>query len=73
MPIRGSHLSDAASAASESISSATEHVGRQADRVRRELDVTERRARELVEQYPIACFLGALALGYIAGRVATRL
>ena len=48
-------------------------VTRTADRVREEFDVTERRVREIVLEYPITCFLGAVVSGYLIGRIARRM
>ena len=50
-----------------------ETVARTADRVREELTGTESRVLEVLRAYPIACVLGAVASGYLLGRVARRL
>ena len=65
-------LEDVASAASETMKDTAEFVTKKADRVRDEFGTTERRMRDLVEEYPIACFLGAVLTGYFVGRIATR-
>jgi hypothetical protein len=44
-----------------------------ADRVRDEYASTERRAREVVEEYPLTCFFGAVVAGYLIGRIASRI
>ena len=58
---------------SEAAETTADTVGRTADRVREELDVTERRVREVVREYPITCFLAAVVGGYLIGRIARRL
>ena len=58
---------------SEAGETTADTVGRTADRVREELEVTERRVRKVVREYPIACFLAAVVGGYLIGRIARRL
>jgi len=36
------------------------------------LDDLDRRARRLVRERPVACLLGAVALGFLVGRIAAR-
>ena len=67
-----STLNDAATAASEAMSATADSVGRAAERVRDELGSTERRARDFVEEYPLTAFFGAVLVGYLVGRIATR-
>ena len=65
-------LEDAASAASATAKDAADYVSKSAHRVRDELGSTERRARELVEEYPLTCFFGAMLTGWLIGRIASR-
>jgi hypothetical protein len=58
---------------SEAAETMADTVGRTADRVREELDVTERRVRKVVREYPITCFLAAVVGGYLIGRIARRI
>jgi hypothetical protein len=67
-----SRLEDAASAATEAVSATTDAVSRATDRVREEFGTNERRIREIVDEYPISCFVGAVVVGYLLGRIATR-
>lgn len=48
-------------------------LARTADRVRQELAGTEGRVLEVVRAHPVACVLGAVAGGYLLGRIARRL
>jgi hypothetical protein len=66
-------LGEAANAAAETASEAADYVSKTADKLRDDLGSTERRARELVEEYPLTCFLGAVVAGYLLGRIATRM
>jgi len=66
-------LGDAATAASETVNATADYVSKTADKVRDELGTGERRMREVVEDYPLACFFGAVVAGYLVGRIATRL
>lgn len=66
-------LGEAASAASETVKDAADYVAKTTDRVRDEFGTTERRAREILEEYPLTCFFGAIVTGYVIGRIATRL
>jgi hypothetical protein len=68
-----SRFEDAASSAAETVGATTEYVSKAAERLRDDAGETERRARELVEEYPLTCFLGAIAAGYLIGRIASRL
>jgi hypothetical protein len=55
------------------MSATAESVGRATERVRGEFGDADRRVRELVETYPLTCFLGAVVTGYLLGRIATRI
>jgi predicted transcriptional regulator len=72
MTATSTRLGEAATAASEAVNATTDYVTKTTDRVRDELGTTERRAREIIEEYPLTCFFGAIVAGYLVGRVATR-
>jgi hypothetical protein len=65
-------IDEMTTAATDAVNATADAVNRTADRVRDELGSTERRVRELVDAYPLTCFLGAVAAGYLLGRIATR-
>ena len=56
----------------EAAEATADTVVRTADRMREELDATERWVRDIVVGHPITCFLGAVASGYLIGRIARR-
>lgn len=60
-------------ATAESLDATADYVGKASDRLRGDLATTEKRARELVAEYPLTCFLGAVVAGYLLGRIATRM
>ncbi len=66
MTATSTRIDEAATAAGDAMSGT-------ADRLRDEFDTTERRIRKFVEEYPLTCFFGAVVVGYLAGRIATRL
>ena len=70
-------IGEAASAAADAVKDQAAYVKDQAsavsDRVRDEYATTERRAREIVEEYPLTCFFGAVVAGYLVGRIASRI
>jgi hypothetical protein len=66
-------IEDAANTAAEALNATAESVGRATERVRGEFGDADRRVRELVETYPLTCFLGAVATGYLLGRIARRI
>ena len=70
-------IGEAASAAADAVKDQAAYVKDQAaqaaDRVRDEYTSTERRAREIVEEYPLTCFFGAVIAGYVIGRIASRI
>lgn len=66
-------IGEAATAASETANAAADYVTKTADKLRGEFGTNERRMRELVEEYPLTCFFGAVLTGYLVGRIATRL
>jgi hypothetical protein len=66
-------IEDAVSSAADAVNATAESVSRATERVRGEFGDTDRRIRELVETYPLTCFLGAVVTGYLLGRIATRL
>jgi hypothetical protein len=72
MATTSTRIEDATAAASDAMNATADAVNRTADRVRDELGTTERRARELIDEYPITCFVGAVVVGYLLGRIATR-
>ena len=57
---------------SEAAEATAETIGRTADRLREELEVTERWVRKIAREYPLTCFLGAVASGYLIARIARR-
>jgi hypothetical protein len=63
-------IGETASAAADAVKDKAAHVS---DRVRDEYATTERRAREIVEEYPLTCFFGAVITGYLVGRIASRI
>jgi len=65
-------IDEATTAASDAENATAEAVNRTTDRVREEFGSTEKRVRELVDAYPLTCFLGAVVTGYLLGRIATR-
>jgi hypothetical protein len=65
-------IDEMTTAATDAVNATAEAVSRTTDRVRDEFGSTERRVRELVDAYPLTCFLGAVAAGYLIGRIATR-
>jgi hypothetical protein len=65
-------IDEATTAASDAVNATAEAVNRTTDRVREEFGSTEKRVRELVDAYPLTCFLGAVVTGYLLGRIATR-
>jgi hypothetical protein len=65
-------IEDATTAAADAMNATTDAVNRATDRVREEFGTNERRIRELVDEYPISCFIGAVVTGYLLGRIATR-
>ena len=70
-------VSDAVSSAADAAASTAERVGEQVtdatERLRGNLGDTDRRLRELVDEYPLTCFFGAVVAGYLLGRLATRI
>lgn len=42
------------------------------DQVRGEIGDLDRRLRSAIDQYPLATFLGAVAVGYLVARVTSR-
>ena len=73
MTATGTRIGDAADAAQEAMRSTADYVNTTTERLRDEAATTERRARELIEEYPLTCFFGAVVTGYLIGRIATRL
>lgn len=73
MPATTTRLGDAATAASETMTATADYVTKTADKLRDDLGTGDKRVRELVEEYPLTCFLGAVVAGYLVGRIATRL
>ena len=65
-----SRIGETASAAAEAVKDKAEHVS---ERIRDDYATTERRAREIVEEYPLTCFFGAVITGYLIGRIASRI
>jgi hypothetical protein len=57
---------------SEAAEATAETIGRTADRLWEELEVTERWVRKIARDYPLTCFLGAVAGGYLIARIARR-
>ena len=72
MGATSTRIGEAASAATEAVTATADYVAKTTDRVRGELGTTDRRAREIVEEYPLTCFFGAVVAGYLIGRIATR-
>ena len=65
-----SRIGEAASAAADAVK---DQAANATDRIRDEYTSTERRAREIVEEYPLTCFFGAVITGYVIGRIASRI
>jgi len=65
-----SRIGETASAAAEAVKDQAAQV---TDRIQDEYATTERRAREIVEEYPLTCFFGAVVTGYLIGRIASRI
>jgi len=72
MATTSTRIDEVTTAATDAMSATADAVNRTADRVRDEFGSTERRVRELVDAYPLTCFLGAVVVGYLVGRIATR-
>ena len=68
-----SRIGEAASAAADAVKDVKEQAANATDRIRDEYATTERRAREIVEEYPLTCFFGAVITGYVIGRLASRI
>jgi hypothetical protein len=70
-------VSDAVSSAADAAASTAERVSDRmtdaTERLRGNMGDTDRRLRQLVDEYPLTCFLGAVLGGYLLGRMATRL
>jgi len=66
-------LGDAADTASAAMRAAADQAGQAADRLREELSTFDKWIRDMVEEYPLACFFGAVATGYLLGRIARRM
>jgi hypothetical protein len=73
MTATSTRIGEAATAAGETMTATADYVAKTADKLRDDLGTGERRARELVEEYPLTCFVGAVVAGYLIGRIATRL
>jgi len=73
MTTTSTRIGDAATAASDTVNATADYVSKTADKLRDDLGTGERRMREVVEEYPLACFFGAVVAGYLVGRIATRL
>jgi len=65
-----SRIGETATAAADAVKDQAAHVS---DRIQDEYVTTERRAREIVEEYPLTCFFGAVVAGYVIGRIASRI
>lgn len=65
-------LEDVTNTASEKVREAADYVSTRAERMRDELGSTERRMRDLIEEYPLTCFFGAVLTGWLVGRIASR-
>ena len=63
-------IGETASAAADAVKDQAAYA---TDRIRDEYETTERRAREIVEEYPLTCFFGAVVAGYLIGRIASRI
>ena len=68
-----SRIGEAASAAADAVKDVKDQAAHATDRIRDEYASTERRAREIVEEYPLTCFFGAVVAGYVIGRIASRI
>ncbi len=73
MTATGTRIEDAAKSATETMNATADYVTKQADELRERFTGSERRMREIVEEYPLTCFFGAVVAGYLVGRIATRL
>jgi hypothetical protein len=65
-----SRIGETASAAAEAVKDKADYVS---ERIRDDYETTERRARQIVEEYPLTCFFGAVITGYLIGRIASRI
>lgn len=65
-----SRIGEAASAAADAVK---DQAANATDRIRDEYTSTERRAREIVEEYPLTCFFGAVVAGYLIARITSRI
>jgi hypothetical protein len=72
MTTTSTRIEDATTAATDAMNATADAVKGATDRVREEFGTTDRRVRELVDEYPLTCFLGAVVAGYLLGRIATR-
>ena len=66
-------IGETASAAADAVKDMKDQAANATDRIRDEYATTERRAREIVEEYPLTCFFGAVVAGYLIGRIASRI
>ena len=73
MTATGTGVGEAATAAGERLSATADYVAKRSQKLREDFGDGERRMRELVEEYPLTCFFGAVIAGYLVGRIATRL
>lgn len=49
-----------------------EQAGERIERLRADFDDADRRARAFVQEYPLSCLAGALVVGYLLARLASR-
>ncbi len=54
------------------VNAIAEQAGERYEQVRGELGDVDRRVREVIDQYPLASFLGAVVVGYLFARVTSR-
>jgi hypothetical protein len=66
-------MADTTQTATETARQAADTIGRTAGRVRDRLDLTDRRVRDFVQEYPLTSFFTAVAAGYLVARLANRI
>ncbi len=49
-----------------------ERLGPQWEKAKERLSELDKRASGFIREHPIGCLVGALALGYVIGRIASR-
>jgi hypothetical protein len=55
------------------VNAIAEEAGERYEQVRSEVDDIDKRVRAAIDQYPLATFLGAVAVGYLFARLTSRI